>query len=245
MRPAQRIISLAPHLTELVFAAGAGNKLIATSTHSDYPPPARKLPVVANHYQLDLEAIIKLKPDLVLLWETAHTDAQQQTLQRFNIPIYRHAPHKIEDIATTLRHLGQLAHTSTQANRAATHFLQTLAHLKHRYQTRRPVTAFLQIASHPLMTVNAKTLLSQAVALCGAQSLFGNVASPAFSVDIESVLAADPDFIIMLSAQNPWTAWPQLRATRQHHLISANPDLLGRYGPRLLQGVQALCETMS
>ena len=241
-QPAKRIISLAPHLTELVFAAGAGKQLIAVSSYSDHPPQALKLPIVANHNSIDIERIIQLQPDLILAWLPGNPKPALQQLERLKIPIYVNSPKQILDIAKTIENIGKLTGTEPQATQRANQFKQHYQQLKQKYNSDKPITAFIQIWPHPLMTMNGKSLLSQAITLCGGKNIFSRLTGIAPQVSREAVIAADPEIIILFDNDKSWEKYPSLNAIRHHHVYRLNPDLLSRFGPRFLQGADELCQ---
>lgn len=247
-RPAQRIVSLAPHLTELAFAAGAGDRVVGVDAWSNYPEAARRLPRIGDASQLDLERIVALKPDLVLVWRDGNPQRQLQRLQALRVPIYASRMDRLDDIATTLRRLGTLAGTAPAAEAAASRYLQGLQALRRQYAGRRELRVFHQIWQRPLMTVNGRHLVSQALQLCGARNVFADLPALVPTVSEEAVVAADPD-AITASAQDGggsdplqrWRGLKSLRATRGNALLLLDADTLHRATDRLLQGTAQLC----
>lgn len=250
--PAQRIVSLAPHTTELLFAAGAGARVVGVSAYSDYPPAARKLPHVGGAGGLDLEAILALHPDLIVAWVSGGQREQVARLQALGIPVFWSKPRRIADIADTVSRLGRLAGTGAVARREATRLREGFAALGARYRGRRPVVrVFYEIWPQPLMTVNGEHMISAMLRLCGARNVFADMPALAGSVDTEAVLAADPQLILagVRPGQGrdwltPWRKWPQLAAVRLDQLVTLPADLVQRPGPRLLQGATLLCRAV-
>ena len=247
-RPAQRIVSLAPHITELLFAAGAGSKVVGVVAHSNYPPAATTLPQVGTHTQVDLEAVAALKPDLVIAWKTGNRDAQLDRLTALGIPVYVNEPRSLEAVAQSLEHFGRLAGSEPAANAAATAFRQRQAALAARYRERPPVRLFYQIWNQPLMTINDEQVISDAIRLCGGVNVFGGLTQLAPSISTEAVLAADPEAIVAsgMADSRPewldqWKRWPSLKATAAGNLFFIPPDLIQRHTPRLLDGAERLC----
>jgi iron complex transport system substrate-binding protein len=175
-QPARRIVSLAPHVTELIFAAGGGDRIVGTVSYSDYPPQARDIPRVGDNKALDLERIAALKPDLIVVWR--HGNAQKQTdrLRALGMPLFFSEPRKLDGIADNLEKLGTLMGTTPVAHRAATDFRQQVSTLRKTYAGRPPVTVFYQVWQQPLMTLNGEHMVSDLLALCGGRNLFGKEA---------------------------------------------------------------------
>ncbi|GEM_PF-60337 len=252
-QPAKRVISLAPHNTENLFAAGAGATLVGATRYSDYPVAAQKVPRVGGYTGLDLETIIALKPDLILAWESGNRKEDIKRLRSLGFIIYLSEPRQLEDIATEIEILGTLTGTTETARQFANRFRKQLQQLRQRYHGVRPVRIFYEIWHRPLITINGEQLISRAISLCGGNNVFAGLSALAPAIDIEAVLAANPDAIITSArgAQQDrewlenWRRWPQLRAVAQDNLYFIPPDLLQRQGPRILQGTEQLCETIA
>ncbi len=246
--PARRIVSLAPHITELLFAAGAGAAVVGVVAYSDYPPAAQPLPRVGGYDRLDLERILALQPDLVVAWKSGNISGPVQRLQALGVPVYYSEPRSLVDIPHDLIRFGQLAGTEAVAQQAAAEFQDGLQVLRARYAGARPVRVFYEIWHQPLMTVNGTHLISDVIRLCGGENIFADLSTLAPQVSVEAVLAADPEVIIAsgMATEHPewldeWRAWPQLAAVRGGHLYVIPPDLIQRHTPRILQGAEQLC----
>ena len=173
-RPAQRIVSLAPHVTELLFAAGGGARIVGTVAYSDYPPPARDIPHVGDNRSLDLERIAALKPDLVVVWRHGNAQKQIDRLRALGIPLFFSEPHRMSDIPRSIETLGTLLDTRASAHDAAQQFRQRVDMLRNRYASRPPVTVFYQVWEQPLMTLNGQHIFSDMLALCGGRNVFAS-----------------------------------------------------------------------
>jgi iron complex transport system substrate-binding protein len=245
--PARRIVTLAPNATELVFAAGAGARIVGTVDTSDFPPPARALPRVGDVHAIDLERIVALEPDLIVTWPYT-TPAQVALLRARGIAVFTVDPKSIAGIAADLERLGALAGTGPEANAVAARFRERVASLKERFADRRRLRVFYEIWGAPLYTIGGRHLISEAIALCGGENVFAALTLPAPEVSVEAVLAARPDVIIAGAdgAVRPpwldrWRRWPELAAAQQGHLYVVDANLLHRDGPRFADGVAALC----
>jgi iron complex transport system substrate-binding protein len=249
--PAKRIVSLAPHLTENLFAAGAGAVLVGAVDYSDYPPAAKSLPRVGGYSRLDLEAIVALKPDLVVGWQSGNAPAALERLKALGIPVFVSQTNRIEDIAPLLEQLGTLSGNSTSASKAANSFRQRLASLRQQYSQRPPVWVFYQVWKAPLTTVGGPQIISDAIRVCGGVNVFGQLKQMAPHVSTEAVLAANPDAIIAsgMGESRPqwlddWRQWTTLVAVKQNALFHIPPDLIQRHTPRLLDGTERLCQQL-
>ena len=244
---ARRIVSLAPHATELVFAAGAGERIVGVVAGSDWPPAARALPRVGDVHALDLERIVALRPDVVVTWPYT-TPAQVEQLRARGIAIVVTDARTIEGIADDIERIGSLAGTDGVARRAATAFRAKLASVRAAHAGAPRVRVFYEIWDSPLYTVGGRHLITQALDACAADNVFAQIALPAPAVSVEAVLAAAPDAIVGAfdDAVPPawldaWRHWPQLPAARYGNVATVDANLLHRPGPRFVDGVGELC----
>ena len=246
--PARRIVTLAPHATEMLYAAGAGERLVGTVDYSDYPPAAKTVPRVGSYDRFDLEAISALKPDLVIAWESGNPAAPVEKMRALGLTVYASQPNRLEDIAGQLERFGQLAGSEAQAGEAAEHFRQRLAKLRRDNADKPPVRVFYQIWKAPLMTVGGPQIISSAIQICGGENVFGPLGQMAPTVSVEAVLAADPEAIVATGMGNArpewlddWNKWTRMTAVKRGNLFHINPDLLQRHTPRILDGAAQLC----
>jgi iron complex transport system substrate-binding protein len=246
--PAKRIVAIAPHLAESLYAAGAGDRLVGTVDYSDYPPEAKKVRRVGGYSRLDLEAIAALKPDLVLAWQSGNNMSQVDKLKGLGLPVYVWQPNRMDDVAGQLERMGQLAGTEPAAHAAAERFRQRLAALRGANANKPKVRVFYQIWKAPLMTVGGPQIISDAIKLCGGENVFGHLPQMAPTVSVEAVLEADPEAIVatgMGDARPEWLAdwnpWTRMTAVRRGNLFHINPDIMQRHTPRLLDGAERLC----
>ena len=220
--PARRIISLAPHITELVYAAGAGERLVGNVEFGQYPPQARALPKVGGYERFDLEAILALKPDLVLGWESGNPQAMVARMRALGLTVHLSQPDRIEDIAGELERIGRLAGTEAAAGAAAAAFRERQARLAARYSRQPMVDVFYEVWKQPLMTVNGKQIISDAIRLCGGRNVFAQLPVLAPTVSVEGVIAANPEAIIASGMDDArpewlddWKRWGTMRGKRR------------------------------
>lgn len=247
--PARRIVSLAPHATEMLFAAGAGSRIVGVTEFSDYPPEAKRIPSVGSGVTLDLERIIQLKPDLIVGWNNGNAAPQLARLEPLGIPIFKTEPYDFSSIALSIERLARLAGTDATGQAAANTFRARLKQLQDTYQKRRNISVFYQIWRSPLMTLNGKHLVSSALDLCGGKNIFASLPQLAPTVSVEAVLKVNPEAIIASTGEEDdvlgiWRRFPNLKATAQGNLLTVEGDLLNRSGPRVLDGTEALCRQL-
>jgi iron complex transport system substrate-binding protein len=254
-QPARRVVSLAPHVTELIYAAGGGERIVGTVHYSDYPPQARDIPRLGDNKALDLERIAALKPDLIVVWR--HGNAQKQTdrLRSLGLPLFYSEPRRLDAIPENIEKLGTLLGTEAVARRAADDFRQRVATLRKTYAGKPPVTVFYQVWQQPLMTLNGQHLMSDVLALCGGRNLFAAESPLVPTVSVEAVVAGNPE--VMLTAgtgatqsDRPladfamWEKWKQVTAVSRGNLFTINGDLVSRAGPRVVQGAEQVCKDL-
>ena len=247
--PARRIVALAPHIAESLFAAGAGDKLVGTVDYSDYPPEAKKVPRVGGYSRVDLEAVAALKPDLVLAWESGNNMPQISKLKALGLTVYVSQPNKMENVADQLERLGQLAGSEAVARPAAERFRQRLEALRKANAGKPKVRTFYQIWKTPLMTVGGPQIISDAITLCGGENVFARLETMAPTVSVEAVIAANPEAIVASGMNDArpewlddWKRWPSVAAVARDNLFFVPPELLQRHTPRLLDGAEQLCK---
>ena len=246
--PARRIISLAPHVTELLFAAGAGDRIIGTSRYSDFPAAALDIPRIGDSFAIDAERVLALKPDLIVVWLHGNSEAQLEQIRKLGIPVFSSEPRRLADIGSTLRRFGSLTGTGATAETAARLFERDVAALRERYAGRPPVRVFYQIAERPLLTINREHIIDDVLALCGARNVFSELGVLTPNVTAEAVAARDPEAIVT-SADEPgnqtsfgvWKKMTAMHATRKGNFIELRSDLISRQSSRIIEGAKRLC----
>lgn len=250
-KPAQRVIAMAPHVTELLFAAGGGAHIIGVVNYSDYPEAAKRIAKIGDNSQVDMERVLAMKPDLLVIWLDGSSRQQVAQLQKLGIPIFFSEPHKLDDIPRSVTRLGQLLGTDKVAQQAAAGLTQKLAALTAQYAHRPPVRLFYQVWDKPLYTLNGQHIVSDAIRLCGGENVFAKMKITAPIVDNEAVLQENPEAIIGSSEKSPadggvnmWKRYPTLTAVQRGNLFLLDGNLLNRAGPRMIAGTAALCEKL-
>ncbi len=247
------LITLAPHLTELAYTAGAGEHLVGVVEYSNWPEAALALPRIGDAFRFDMEAIVSLDPKIALAWRGGTPQAVADQLAQLGVEVVWIDTQTLEDIKTALEHIGQVAGTTDVANTEAKAYADELARWQNRAlpnTTSPPVRVFYQIADRPLYTFGGRHVINEVLATCHADNVFGDLDTEALSVDPESVLAAQPDLILSghepsdsNGASDPLEVWtPHLDgALADTTLVSVDPNLLVRPTPRIVQGIETLC----
>ena len=246
--PAMRVVSLAPNITEILFFIGAGEQMVGAVEYSDFPPAARDLPVIGSHNRFDVEQILSLKPDLIVGWLSGNSLEDLEGLKRLGLPVFISEPSTVEGIVSLMERLGALTGHQAQSLSQASAFRASFNASRETYSTRRQVSVFYQVWEQPIYTLNGDHVISQLISLCGGRNIFSDLKQLAPVVSLESVLARDPEVIVGggIFGQTPpwaerWQSWPTVRAVRNRHIYAVDSDHIARMGPRLAEGVEALC----
>jgi iron complex transport system substrate-binding protein len=244
-QPVERIVTLAPHLAEIAFVAGAGAKLAGVSSFSRHPAEAQRLPVVASHGRVDIERLIALRPDLVLAWQSGNSPLQVDRLERIGIRVFVTETRTLADIPRLVRVVGALAGSVAVAETRARQFENEIADLHKRYAGERRVAVFLEIWHAPALTVNGGHLISDALHLCGGDNVFAAARTLTPLVSREQILGARPEAIITSGfgseALPAWRGLELVPAVRNGRIYAIDPESLHAQGPHVLEGVRALC----
>lgn len=247
--PAQRIVALGPHLTEQLYAIGAGELIVGTTDFADYPPQAADIPRVARAHSVDVERIARLRPDLIVLWGSGFPPSVQQTLRHLRTPIFVSEPGTLESIASSLERLGTLTGHAAAAGAEAQRLRRRLAVLQSAYATRAPLRVFYQVWPQPLMTLSQRHAIDEAIRLCGGRNVFAALPALVPQVSVEAVLAADPQLIVAATpggrpsdALDLWRRLPSLTAVRTNRLVFLDADRIDRHTPRMIDEIERLCE---
>lgn len=248
-KPALRIISMAPHVTELLFAAGGGARIVGAVNYSDYPEAAQAITRIGSNRQIDIERVMALKPDLIVAWMHGTSERQIDMVRTLGVPVFQSDPQTLEAIPDSLLRLAQLMGTEDVAKPAASALREQLARLRARFAGRSKVRTFYQVWDKPLYTLNGSHIVTNALQLCGGENIFHNMAITAPVVSIEGVLQADPEAIFGTAEKNYggvnlWRQYPTMTAVRHNNLFTVNGNLLNRAGPRMIQGAAVLCEKL-
>ncbi len=250
-QPARRIAALSPGATELVWAAGAGDQVVAVVSYSDYPEEARQVTSVGSHTRLDLERLLALDPDLVIGWVTGNPREQIEALKELGLPVFSIEPRTFEAVSHTIERLAILAGTEEEGFAEAERFRKGIARLSRQYQDAEPVPVFYQVWDEPLMTVNDEHLIGKVITLCGGVNVFGDLERLVPRISREAVIGANPEAILAggMGEENRhwltrWEAFPGIEATGKDNLYFIPPSLVQRPTPRMLEGSTLFCEKL-
>jgi ABC-type hemin transport system substrate-binding protein len=248
--PPQRIVTLAPHLAELVCAAGACERLVGVSVYSDFPPSVHGLPQVGDATTVSLETVLRLKPDLVLAWNGGTSPETIARLRGLGLRVQPLTVRGLGDIADALDELGTLLGTPVSAAAAAQAYRQRRQALRAHWAAARPLRVVYQIETAPAYTVNGRSPISDAIAVCGGVNVFAALPQLGAPVSAEAMLAAAPQVVLYGQEENAqtiaayWSRLPGVPAMQAGNLFAVNPDLLARAAPRLLDGVEQVCSDL-
>lgn len=247
-RPAQRIIALSPGATELLFSSGAGENTVAAVAHSDFPEEAKKLPRVGSYKRIDLEAVLALKPDLIVAWRSGNPLPQTEQLEALGFAVYYAEPLRFEGVSTTIERFSLLAGTEAFGAGVAQKLRDDVAALRHQYAQAATVPVFYEVWREPLMTINNDHLISEAIGVCAGVNVFGELPSLAPRISEEAVLKEDPEVIVAggmgeddPSWLEPWKQFSALQAVKRNNLFFVAPSTLQRPTPRMVEGIRTLC----
>ena len=257
-QPAQRIISLSPHITELIYSAGAGEKIVAVDDYSNYPESAKSIVRIGDANHLDIEKILSLEADLIVAWGSGQSHNQFiEQLIHLQQTVYISSPEDLGAIPDTVENLGKLAGTYDHAMQQSQLFRDELADIINEYSQQASVSVFYEIWNQPLFTINGQHVMSKVIEICGGSNVFADLPILSPEVNIEAVISANPDVIIASGVvsgtgngdQRPpwldnWLQWPTINAAKNNHLYYIPPDLIHRQTFRILQGARILCEQL-
>jgi iron complex transport system substrate-binding protein len=248
-RAAQRIVSLAPHLTELAFSAGAGERVIGAVEYSDYPQAAQQIPRIGDAFRVDLERVLALKPDAVLAWESGTPVQTIERLQSLGLSVATISTRRLQDVAHALRTIGEIAGVQTTATQAAGEYEAQIASLRAEYQGRKQISVFVQVNDRPLYTINGGHIMSEVLELCGGRNVFAALNELAPIVGVETVIDANPQVILATDdtvpdAQAHWRRWRHIEAVRTGNVYTISSDNVARSTTRLADGAREVCRTL-
>lgn len=247
----ERIISLAPHITELLFSVGAGSEVVGVMNYSNYPEAAKSIPVIGSHDKLNYEQIISLQPTLAVGWEGGNSSDAMDRLRDLGIRVESHAPHTLEDVGESLRWIGEISGHNREGEAAAQNYFNRLEELREAHLPQSRLSVYYQIWHEPQMTVNGDHLITDVIQMCGGSNIFADAIPLVPKVSMESILQRNPEVIVMagIPGEQPerierWQRWTTLAAIQKGNLFEVHPDLLHRHSSRILDGAQALCSAL-
>ena len=245
----QRIISLSPHLAELVFAVGAGDRLIGVSAYTDYPEAAAKLPVIGDAFMLDLERLTVMKPDLLLAWQSGTPAHVVDELRSRGYQVEVITTKSLQDIPLALRRIGELTGHDTMADTTADNFVDGLDALRALASDAATIAVFYQVSKRPLYTINGDHYVSQLIEICGGRNIFADLGKLAPLIGVEAVLGRDPEIMLAADDAGPdafseWQHWPGMAANRYANQFLMPAAEIGRATPRLLEAGAAICNAL-
>ncbi|EGI72307.1 vitamin B12 ABC transporter, B12-binding component BtuF [Pseudoalteromonas distincta] len=244
-----RIIALAPHIVENLFAIGAGDNIVGTVDYADYPAEAQSIERIGGYYGISLEKVLALKPDLVIAWKSGNQSEDLAQIERLGIKVYLSNPTTIAGVADELLTFGEFTGNIEQSQQAANAFTQKLNGIVKSQQDKKNITGFYQLWAEPMMTVSKNTWISQLIETCHVSNVFAQSTTDYPQISIENVIVTKPQVIIIPDEKSKtpqpvvyWQKWPEVPAVKNDQFISVNADLLHRFTPRMLDGLADMCD---
>lgn len=248
-KPKTRIVALAPHIVEMLFDIGAGDKIIGTVSYADFPKAALDIPRVGSYHGMQIEKILALNPDLVIVWKSGNSQSDIDKMKRLGLKVVMSNPENIADVATELRYYGELTGNQKQAETVALAYEKRLKKLRDENADSKPIPVFYQLWPEPMMTVNGTTWINQLIEVCQGVNVFADNATPYPKLSIENVIVAQPHLMILPdeNSEKPqpiidWHKWPEIPAVKNNKFIHVDADLLHRFSTRMLSGIEDMCE---
>jgi iron complex transport system substrate-binding protein len=250
--PPQRIVSLSPGATAMLYAAGGGARIVGTAEFSVEPEAARSIARIGDSHGFDLERILALHPDLIVAWTGGASEAQLLPFQNAGLPVYHHRIVRLNDIPGAIERLGTLLHTEDEAHRSASALAARIAALTVRYHRASAPRLLLQVWDRPIYTLGGGQIISDAAEACGYSNVYAELRDAAPAVSLESIAARDPDVILALATDartaqqwiEHWQSFPALRAVKNKRVLSFIDPRLSRMGPEVVSATEALCTTL-
>jgi len=244
-----RIIALAPHIVENLFAIGAGDNIVGTVDYADYPAEAKNIERIGGYYGISLEKVLALKPDLVIAWKSGNQSEDLAQVERLGIKVYLSDPTTIAGVADELLTFGEFTGKVGQSQQVANAFITKLQSIKKQQQGKKIITAFYQLWAEPMMTVGKNTWINQLIETCHVSNVFAGSTTDYPQISIENVIVTKPQIIIIPDEKSKtpqpivnWQKWSEVPAVKNDQFISVNADLLHRFTPRMLDGLADMCD---
>jgi len=241
---AERLLALTPHACEMLYAIGAGEQVVGAGSYCDYPDAAKKLPRVGSHERINVEAALRLHPDLVIVMSRGVAGIEQ--LEKIGVTVVVSDPKSVESIFADMRRLGELTGHASEAGAAVIDLQKRLEQVRASVRASRgeEVPVFYEVWRDPIITAGGASFITTLIREAGGRNVFEDVPLSAPHVSVESVIRAKPQVIVLPSKdgdtdkrQHFWEAWLGKDTVR---FVSIDPDLLHRPGPRLIDGVELL-----
>lgn len=244
-----RIVALAPHIVENLYAIGAGDLIVGTLDYADYPQEATKIERIGGYNGISIEKLLMLKPDMVIAWKNGNQAEDLAKIKRLGIELYLSDPRFIEGVASEILKLGQITGHIEQSKKVAETFTAKLNAIKVTQKDKTTLTGFYQLWPEPMMTVSKNTWINQLIETCQVTNVFANSDTDYPQISIENVIVTKPQVIIIPDEKSKrvmptvnWQQWPEIPAVKYEQFISVNADLLHRFTPRMLDGLAQMCD---
>ena len=244
----KRVISLAPSITEILYAIGLNDEIVGVTEFCDYPPAAKQKSKI-GYAQPNIEAIVALEPDLVLAPRAFLRADLLAKLEQLKVPTFVVDPESFEEIPSRIQTVGRILNRSTAADGVAMAMRQRIAAIRSKIETMARVRVLYVLNSQPLMTVGPGSYIHQVINVAGGFNIASQTTVPYPHLNMEAVLKEDPEIIVFPigqaegispAEQHEWLRWSSLSAVKQGRLHQISADILNRPGPRIVEGLETL-----
>ena len=243
----QRAISLAPNLTENIFAVGAGDRLVGVTTFCNYPPEAEKIRKVSDTQTPNIETIIALKPDVVFVSTASQLENSTKTLAEKNIAVFVTSPNNLEDVFKNLKTFGELFGTQEKAEKLIADLKRRVSATEEKVKGKTPVKVFVQIDKDSLFTIGKDSFITDLVSRAGGDSLTKTVETAYPNISKETALALKPDAVILSESPNnlePNDVFKNSNAVKNGKVFKINADIISRPSPRLVDALEQIAKDL-
>ena len=249
IKPAQRIVALSPHSVELLFALGAGDRSVATTSFADYPEAAKSILQIGGYNGIQIETVLKLKPDLIVAWEGGNPGGDIDRLEQLGLRVYRSETKSLVDIKRELIELGRLTGLENKAQSLAQQFQQDWDLIRQQNMQKDEVSFFYQLWAEPLRTMAAGSWINEILSACGGRNIFSDAGLEYPQVSMEHILKSMPESIIVPShhgtvagTAEQWQDWSEIPPVNNDHIFYIDGDILHRFSLRVIQGMEQVCQ---
>lgn len=250
-KPPVRIVSLAPNVTEILFALGMGSAVVGITTFCNYPPEVRQKTRVGGFINPSLEAIISLDPDLIIGTADGNKRETVEQLERLNLPVYIINPSSLEGVFSALTKIGDITGQSKRAEELVLSLRKRLARVEEKAAGKNRPGVFLQIGLEPIVSAGKGTVFTELIELAGGRNVFSQVKTRYPRLGIEAVIREKPEMIIVTSmegtedfskARQFWRRWPAMPAVKNDRIFRIDPDIINRPAPRIIDALEILSD---
>lgn len=248
--PPHRIISLAPSVTEILFALGLGERIAAVTSYCDFPEAAKLKEKIGDTLNPNPERLIALKPDLVIVTTASQLEKLSGQLGELNIPVYVTDPRTVRGVVTSIRKLGEVTGAEAEAKEIADEMERRIGDVQKRIGALPKLRVLYVLQTAPLITAGRNTFINDLVLLAGGQSISGNESADYPQLSRETAIARQPEVIVapashgteLVKEEDLLRDFAVTPAVKNRRIVRVNPDWVDRPGPRIIEGLEQLSQ---